>query len=206
MARWDDVLKGVFAACGRVRGDAAEWCRGRNWQIRVPVLLMLAYFGVLQAIHPHAWTLFSGINLPIHEGGHLLFRMLGWDFLHAAGGTLLQLFAPLASAVMFFRQRDYFAIAFCLGWWSTNLVNTGVYMADAEALQLPLVTAEGGGIVTHDWQFLFSELGLLRHCEAIGWLTRQAGNLVMMAALGQGGWLLAQMYSAPKDPPPAHAG
>ena len=200
MARWDDIIDGVFAACGRVRGDAVQWCHGRNWLVRVPVLLMLAYFGVLQAINPHAWTLFSGINLPIHEGGHLLFRMLGWEFLHAAGGTLLQLFAPLASAVMFFRGRDYFAIAFCFGWLSTNLMSTGVYMADAEAMQLPMVTAEGeGGILIHDWQFLFSQLGLLRYCEAIGWLTRQTANLAMMACLGLGGWLIAQMYSAPTD-------
>jgi hypothetical protein len=101
---------------------------------------------------------------------------------------------------MFSRQRDYFAIAFCCGWLSTNLVGTGVYMTDAEAMQLPLVTAEGGGgIVLHDWQFLFSQLGLLRYCEAIGWLTRQAGNLVMLAGLVLGGWLMARMYSAPTE-------
>jgi hypothetical protein len=198
----DGIIGGVLAACSRVRGNAVQWCQGRNWQVRVPVWLMLAYFGVLQAINPHAWTLFSGINLPIHEGGHLLFRMLGWEFLHTAGGTLLQLFAPLAAAAMFSKQRDYFAIAFCFGWLSTNLMSTGVYMADAEAMQLPLVTAEGGGgVIIHDWEFLFSKLGVLRYCEAIGWLTRQAGNFVMMACLGLGGWLLLQMYSAPKDTP-----
>jgi len=37
--------------------------------------------------------------------------------------------------MMFFRQRDYFAIAFCLGWLSTNLVGVGFYMADANAMQ-----------------------------------------------------------------------
>jgi hypothetical protein len=109
------LLEKVFAACGRVRGDAVQWCEGRSWKIRAPVWLLLAYFGVVQAINPQAWTPFAGINLPIHEGGHLLFRMLGWEFLHVAGGTLLQLFAPIAAAVAFSRQRDYFAIAFCLG-------------------------------------------------------------------------------------------
>ncbi|HZE98949.1 MAG TPA: hypothetical protein VE981_18230 [Planctomycetota bacterium] len=195
-----DIVASVRAACGRVRQDAVQWCRGRSWLIRAPVWLMLAYFGVLQAIRPQAWTLFSGINLPIHEGGHLLFRLFGWEFLHAAGGTLLQLFAPLASAMMFFRQRDYFAIAFCLGWLSTNLVGVGFYMADANAMQLPLVTAEsGGGTVVHDWEFLFSRLGLLPYGEAIGGLTRQAGNVTMLACLGLGAWLLFQMYSAPPE-------
>ena len=164
-----DMLAKFFAAVGRVREDAVDWCQGRHWLIRLPVWLMLAYFGGLQAINPHAGTLFSGINVPLHEGGHLLFRMFGWELLHVVGGTLLQLFAPVASALMFYRQRDYFAIAFCVGWFSTNLMSTGVYMADAEALQLPLVTAEGGGgSVIHDWEFLFSKFGLLRCCEAIG--------------------------------------
>ena len=104
------------------------------------------------------------------------------------------------SAFVFHRQRDYFAIAFSLGWLSTNLVGTGLYMADARDLQLPLVTAEGSGPVTHDWEFLFSTLGLLSCSEAIGWLTRQAGNLVMLAALALGGWLLFQMRSRPAKP------
>jgi len=200
MARWDDVVRKILATCAGVRGDAAGWCRGRSWRVRAPVWAMLAYFGVVQAIHPQDWTLFSGINLPIHEGGHLLFRMVGWEFLHAAGGTLLQLVVPLASALMFLRQRDYFAVAFSFGWWSTNLISTGVYMADAQAMQLPLLTAEGGGeAITHDWNFLFSQLGLLRCCEAIGWLTRQAGNVSMLACLALGGWLMLQMHRAPAD-------
>jgi len=75
-------------------------------------------------------------------------------------------------------------------------------MADAEALQLPLVTAEGGGGgVTHDREFLFSQLGLLRSCAAIGWLTRQAGNLVMPAGLGLSGWLRVRMVGAAKETP-----
>jgi hypothetical protein len=195
----DGILGKLLAVGVRVRDDAIDWCQGRSWKIRVPVWLMLAYFGVLQAINPNAWTLFSGINLPIHEGGHLLFRIFGGEFLHAAGGTLLQLVAPVGAAVVFARQRDYFAIAFCLGWLSTNLMGTGVYMADAEVQQLPLVTAEGGGgDVIHDWQYLFSTLGLLRGCEVVGWLTRQAGNVVMIASLGLGAWLLGRMRSAPK--------
>jgi hypothetical protein len=76
---------------GKISADAVAWCQGRSWKIRVPVWLLLAYFGVVQAINPQAWTPFVGINLPLHEGGHLLFRLLGWEFLHVAGGTLLQL-------------------------------------------------------------------------------------------------------------------
>jgi hypothetical protein len=190
----------VFETLRSLKTDAAEWCRGRSRAVRIPVWLFLAYVGILQAVRPEAWTIFSGINLPIHEGGHLLFRWTGWEFLHSAGGTLLQLAAPIAAAFVFLRQRDYFGIAFSLGWLSTNLTGTGLYMADARDLQMPLVSAEGSGPVTHDWEFLFSTVGLLSCCEAIGWLTRQAGNLTMLVALALGAWLLVQMRSRPATP------
>jgi uncharacterized membrane protein len=90
----------------------------------------------------------------------------------------------------------------CLGWFSTNLMDIGVYMADAQVQQLPLVTAEGGGgDIGHDWEFLFSHLGLLRGCEAIGFLTRQAANLAMRAALGLAGWLMIRMHRTPAESP-----
>jgi hypothetical protein len=39
----------------------------------------------------------DGVFVPIHEGGHLLFR-IGGEFLMIAGGTFLQLFAPFSLA------------------------------------------------------------------------------------------------------------
>jgi hypothetical protein len=134
----------------------------------------------------------------------LLFRSLG-QFICVAGGTFLQLFAPIASMVMFLKQRDYFAIAICFGWLSTNIMGVSVYMADAEEMVLPLVTVGNhNGIVTHDWRFLLSKFGLMSHCEELGWLTRQAGNLSMLVCLGLGGWLLWQMYKLPPPEKPKY--
>ena len=45
--------------------------------------------------------LMDGVFVPIHEGGHLLFR-LGGEFIMVAGGTFLRLFAPFALATDFF--------------------------------------------------------------------------------------------------------
>lgn len=200
MPQLNDLIEQLFESGARLRSDAIEWCRGRNWMVRVPVWLFLAYIGIAQVIDPQSWTVLSSLNLPIHEGGHLLFRMVGWEFLHVAGGTLLQLAAPIGSMLMFFKQRDYFAIAFCVGWLSTNLTGIGVYMADARLQQLQLVTAEGGGgEIIHDWTYLFNCFGLIRQCELIGWLTRQAGNVSMLCALALAAWLMFHMYS---EPPP----
>lgn len=180
-----------------VYDDVLNWCRGRSALARLPLLIFLAYVGARQFWDPEYHSLFGAINLGIHEGGHLLFRSFG-KFVCVAGGTFLQLFAPLASIFMFLKQRDYFAIAVCLGWLSTNIVNVGVYMADAERMALPLVTVGNhNGIVIHDWRYLLSKFGLLGHCESLGWLTRQIGNSTMLLCLILGGWLLWQMIKLP---------
>ena len=56
-----------------------------------------------------------------------------------------------------------------------------------------------GGIVTHDWRYLFSKLGVLNHCGAIGWLTIQLGNLSMLFCLAGSAWLMWKMFASPKN-------
>lgn len=179
-----------------VIADARDWCNGRMWFPRVPLWLYLAYVGARQFASPELYcSLFGGINLGIHEGGHLLFRFAG-EFICVAGGTLAQLSAPVISAWIFAKQRDYFGIAVCLGWLSTNLVNVGVYMADARDMALPLVTVGGGSenqVVGHDWRYLFTHLGVLEFDTTIGFLTRALGSGVMLAALIAGAWLIWEM-------------
>ena len=63
-----------------------------------------------------------------------------------------------------------------------------------------MTVGDSGGPVLHDWNFIFSRLGLLSGCHVASWLTRQAGNLSMLACLAGGTWLLWQM--AQKIPPP----
>jgi hypothetical protein len=187
-SRWREFLDWLYA-------DILDWCRGRSWEVRLLLWLYVAYLGYCQFVDPMSWNALQSLNLPIHEGGHLLFRVFG-EFMHVAGGTILQLAAPIFSMVMFLKQRDYFGITFCFGWLSTNFVSMSVYMQDAQRLALPLVSAEGGGddgIIIHDWHWLFGHMGLLQHCETIGWLVRQLGHLSMLFCLAAGVWLMVQM-------------
>ena len=182
--------------------DFRGWCRGRNWFVRLPVWLYLAYVGVKQFQEPESYyySLFAGINLGIHEGGHILFRPFG-DLLHVAGGTITQLSAPIISMFILWQQRDYFGITFCLGWLSTNLIWIGIYMADARDMALPLVTAEGAGSdntpITHDWNYLFGYFGLLDYDKTIGLATRGLGAATMLVALVGGAWIMWEMFRAP---------
>ena len=190
-------IPGFLAAC---LAELRDWSKGRSWFVRLPIWLYLAYVGYRQFEEPVTYySLFAGINLGIHEGGHLLFRPFG-DFLHVAGGTIAQLGAPLLAMYILWQQRDYFGITFCFGWLSTNLIGVGVYMADAREMALPLVSVESGGsdnpVIGHDWHNLFGRLGLLDHDQTIGLLTRGLGSAAMFLALAGGAWIMWEMFRA----------
>jgi hypothetical protein len=179
------------------RSEVEDWCRERSGIPRILVLLWLGAILVYLWRDPPQrglfdWpNLFSGINLGIHELGHVLLAPLG-TFMGILGGSLVQCLAPLAGMVSLHRQSDYFGLAVCGGWLSTNLFGVATYMADAEAQQLPLVSPFSGHPL-HDWHFLFTELGWLEASEGIGFATKLAALLVMVVSLGFGAWLVLKM-------------
>ena len=66
----------------------------------------------------YAWSgrggflMIDNVNLIVHEAGHLLFSYLGYTLM-IWGGTILQLFVPLAWAAYFAYLRQPAATAFC---------------------------------------------------------------------------------------------
>jgi hypothetical protein len=127
------------------------------------------------------------VLIPIHEGGHLLFRWFG-EFISVAGGTFLQLFVPAALAVYFAIRRQPQGTAFCSFIFFEQFLPISVYMADARAQELPLLSVGGGDDVIHDWNYLFGHLGLLAHDTQIAALTRSLGWLGMFAVLAWLSW------------------
>ncbi|HYF50662.1 MAG TPA: hypothetical protein VEJ63_14715 [Planctomycetota bacterium] len=180
----------------RLYHEMLNWCQGRSWLARLPLWIFLCYIAVRLVQDPAYWSVFNFLNLAIHEWGHVLFRPLGM-FMMIAGGTILQLLAPAASIFMFLKQRDYFGIAVCFCWLSTNIYGVALYMSDALKQELELVTVGDAEHITHDWAWLFAQLGVLRHCETIGWFTRQLGFITMLIGLGFGAWLMWQMFQRP---------
>jgi hypothetical protein len=178
----------------RLQHSAAEWCAGRGWLVRAPVLAWLAYVGVRHVFDPSYTSIFGALNLALHEGGHLLFGYFPGAFLTVAGGTLLQLAVPMVSAVMFYRQPDYFAIAVCGAWLATNLYNVAEYMTDARAQELPLVTVgDGECVICHDWRYMLGQLGLLSFDTTLAGLVRVFAFVVMWSSLAASVWLLWRM-------------
>lgn len=207
----DELPDRVRAVAAHLRAEAVEWCRDRSWEVRVPVLLYLAWVQVQNWRHLEGYSSwFAGLNLGVHEAGHLIFRPLG-EYMTIAGGTLVQWLVPVVCAAALYKgQRDFFGVAFCLGWLSDSLFDSALYVSDARGqLNLPLVTFEGQGLSADlgggDWTHLLEPLGLLRHDTKLAFLFKAAGSLLTFAALALGGWLcwtMQRLRGAPALPPP----
>jgi hypothetical protein len=122
------------------------------------------------------------VFVPIHEGGHLLFRFFG-EFLAVAGGTILQLGVPLMLAAFFTFQRQVPGTAFCVFFFFEQFLPIATYMADARARELPLLTVNDSDDVIHDWNYLFGRLGVLDHDTQIAQAARVLGWIGMVATL-----------------------
>lgn len=157
---------------------------------RALLLLILGWFTLRHLLDADFRGIYSGLNLVLHEAGHLVFQWSGSTWLTAAGGTLFHLLCIAAAGVAFWRQRDIFAVAVTVWWAGTLFVEAAPYAADARAQLLPLVTV-GDGPVGHDWYTMLEPLGLLALDGAIGAALRGFGLAAMVAALILGGWVAA---------------
>jgi len=172
-----------------------EWFGAREeWRPMraAAVLAWLAFYVVflIYAFGRHGGFLFiDSANLVVHEGGHLLFGWFGRT-IGLWGGTILQWLVPLLLAAYFFRERQPAAFVFCMFFFFENWLYTATYMADARAMALPLVTTGDPDYVEHDWNTIFSGLGVLPYDTRIAALVRLTGWCGMLASAG---WLAMRM-------------
>lgn len=131
------------------------------------------------AYDPYQWRLIDGVNLVIHEAGHVVFMPFG-EFVMIAGGSLLQIIMPLAFVVYFYRTEKPYSAALVLFWVGESILNVSVYASDSLAMQLPLL---GGQDSIHDWNYMLERLGILTHTAAVGGSLRMIGTLVILAAV-----------------------
>jgi len=182
----------------------------KHWLRISPIALSawLAFFGIFlyQLGRGRGFLLVvDTVFVPIHEGGHLLFGYFG-QTIGVAGGTFLQLFVPFALGMYFFYHRQAEGVAFCLFFFFEQFLPIATYMADARAQELPLLTVGDSEYVIHDWNYLFTKLGVLQHDTEIADGVRFVGWLGMLSVTL---WLLWRgiNYVEPEQPsettPPA---
>lgn len=179
------------------RDDAREWARGRMWIPRALLLAYLVYAEIKFLRDPLSSSMFSGITLAFHEMGHLIFSFAG-HFIGSLMGSGMQVLIPVVVVFLFYRQEDYFGMAVGGFWLSFALFELATYIADARAMDLPLVGFTSDP--EHDWHYLLSTMGFLGADTFLAFLTRAAATVIGAVSLAFAVWLLLVM--AKKKLPP----
>ncbi|HKQ52105.1 MAG TPA: hypothetical protein VJT74_07040 [Pyrinomonadaceae bacterium] len=147
-------------------------------KVKLAVAVAATLYFLWAALHPDSWRLIDGVNLVIHEAGHVVFSPFG-QFLAVAGGSLFQVIVPVVFAGYFYFSRKPYSCALVLFWAGESLLNVSVYAADSIAMQLPLL---GGDNSIHDWNFMLDRLGLLHQTARIAFALRALGTLLIISA------------------------
>ena len=148
----------------------------------------------------NGWVPFlSGVDLGVHEFGHLVFWWapdLGVSF----AGSFVQVSAPALLVGYFWWRGDRLAVVLMVAWVGMSLNNVSVYIHDATRMVLPLFGDDGSG-AGHDWRFILGELGWLEHTDSIAVLVRLAAVAAFTLAVGLAGWFARQDLgpAAPDD-------
>lgn len=173
--------------------EAAGWARGRWWQWRALLLLVLAWDGQRHLRDPDAGGLFAGITFGAHELGHLVFAVFG-EFMTVVGGSLTQLLIPIGAALVLYHYRDFFGLAAATAWLASSLMDLARYVGDARSFELDLVGF--GEDSVHDWAWLLGRFGILQHDAALAGVLRGAAGVLLLGSLLFGTWLCARMRAA----------
>jgi len=147
-------------------------------QLILPLSLSIYTFWML--IHNSANSFLDNVNLLFHEAGHVIFGIVGNEFVMFIGGTIMQLIAPIIVVLHFRKEKSDAGEIF--GWWwlGQNLVNVAVYVADANRQVLELL-----GYGQHDWNYLLSTLDILPLAEELGLVLRLLGYGIMFGIIGK---------------------
>jgi hypothetical protein len=180
------------------------------WGGRMVLFLILLIWGLYFFFQPFAngmamQSVLHLVHLPLHEAGHVFFGFFG-RFIGVMGGALGQTLMPLAFVLSFLWKHNPFAAAVCLWWLGHSFMDLAPYIADARALELPLLGGVTGRDVPdyHDFEYLLGRLGWLKYDQVLGHLAEKTGMLLMTAAFVWGGILLYHQYQQRDHEPWGH--
>ena len=144
---------------------------------------MCVYAAWLVFFYRYHWV--DGINLLIHEAGHVVFSLFG-DTAGVLAGPLLQLAVPSYITFRLWRRGEAVPAAVGALWSAESLMYTAEYMADANRLALPLI-----GDHPHDWRLLLDGVGTLESAEEIGFALHLLASAAALGAV----WLTIRLKS-----------
>jgi hypothetical protein len=163
--------------------------------LKLTVAAIAGLYFLWCAYDPSQWHLIDGVNLVIHEAGHLFFRPFG-EFMMIAGGSLFQVIMPGLFVGYFCYQRQFYSGALVFFWVGESILNVSVYAGDSLALQLPLL---GGQDSFHDWNYLLTSLNLLSKTAQVAGAIRLLGTLTIILAIVGAYWFASQKKPTTTD-------
>jgi hypothetical protein len=178
---------------------------------RMALTLVLIPISISAFRHEYGQVpLLSGINLAIHEFGHMLFMPFGIELFGETGvilgGALTQVLIPLVFTGYFLfgkqEHRDRHAAAVCFWWAAINVLSVAVYAGDARAGQLMLITGATGedDPGSHDFYNLFARWGVLNRDLVYAARLRALAAFMCFVSIGVGIWAA---YNSGRDRPNA---
>jgi hypothetical protein len=147
--------------------------------LKLSIVLLFAFYLYNSLSNIENFHFISGVNLIIHEAGHIIFFFFG-QFMSVLGGSLTQVLIPLIFSGYFFFRRELFSGSIVLMWVGESIVDVARYAKDAMVMQLPLL---GGDSVIHDWNYLLSAVHLLKYTDIIGGVIYYLGILVVLSGI-----------------------
>ncbi|MEO8041001.1 MAG: hypothetical protein ABI646_00200 [Acidobacteriota bacterium] len=154
-------------------------------QLNFPKLIfagVLTIYFLWIAYDPMQGSFLDLVDLPIHETGHLVFRLFG-EFSTIAGGSLFQVILPAIFVGYFVWRLQYYSAAIVLFWVGQSILNVWVYASDAVVMQLVLTSGFTGTEGSfHDWNYLLTRTGLIGSTKLIAGIIRAIGTIVIIVA------------------------
>lgn len=144
--------------------------------------ILLSIYFLWIAWDPMQGSFLDNVDLPIHEFGHLLFRILG-EFIGIAGGSIFQVIFPAVFVGYFVWQRSFYSAAIVSLWVGQSILNVWVYAADAVVMQLVLTSGSTGAEGSfHDWNYMLTHFGLLGSTKTVAGIIRFIGTSTIIIA------------------------
>lgn len=130
-------------------------------------------------------------TVPIHEFGHGLFIYFrASEIMISAGGTLLQLGFPAFFVLYFLFTEQKFSAAIANCWLGANIIFVSSYMSSAVTMEGVYFNPVQGITVNpssddagHDWNYMFSYLGILQYTDIIARVAYCLGFLVIISGI-----------------------
>lgn len=140
-------------------------------------VIHLNFDGTMLSLH----NLISNANMIVHEAGHGVCYLLPCpQFFTALNGTLFQLALPMIFIYYYYKRKNKIVTGLGFIWLAQNLVYVAWYMSYSQTPNLyPFFL---GGDATHDFWYIFSQLGVLEYDWLISGFVRVVAIIIMFSA------------------------